>query len=171
MRFRGFSTGWSTHFCNIFWRWTKEYDKFTTTSNTLDTRGVCWLFGWGYLMIKVQKQKNAKKARKLEVWDLIWFDFLSLCSYIGYKAIKNVPASILSCSYYNLQRIRYGKLRWIFQVMAHHGLFSLQVCCILYVGMCLNNSYSLASIISGFSLFCCCVLLRIFLIAFWGLKC
>ena len=44
----------------------KEYDKFTTTSNTLDTRGVCWLFGWGYLMIKVQK-KNAKKARKLEV--------------------------------------------------------------------------------------------------------
>ena len=51
------------------------------------------------------------------------------------------------------------------------GLFALQVCCTWYVGMCLNNVYSLASIISGFILFCCCVLVRIFLIVLLGLKC
>ena len=50
------------------------------------------------------------------------------------------------------------------------GLFALQFCCTLYVGMCLNNGYGLASIISCFNLFCCCVLLRIFRIAFFGLE-
>ena len=51
------------------------------------------------------------------------------------------------------------------------GLFALQVCCTWYVGMCLHNGYSRASIIPGFILFCCCVLVRIFLIAFLSLKC
>ena len=35
----------STPFCNIFWRAVKEYDKFTTVSNSVDTREVCLLFG------------------------------------------------------------------------------------------------------------------------------
>ena len=39
------------------------------------------------------------------------------------------------------------------------------------VGMCLNNSNNLALTISSFILFRCCVLVRIFLIAFLGLKC
>ena len=51
------------------------------------------------------------------------------------------------------------------------GVFALQVCCTWYVGMCLNNGYSLVSVISGFILFSCCVLVRIFLIGFLGLKC
>ena len=38
-------------------------------------------------------------------------------------------------------------------------------------GMCLNNGYSRTLIISGFISFCCCVLVKIFLIAFLSLKC
>ena len=44
-RFCGFSTERSTPFCDIFWRGMEEYDKFTTISNSVDTCGVCWLFG------------------------------------------------------------------------------------------------------------------------------
>ena len=44
-RVRGFSTGRSTPFCYIFWRGMKDYYKFTTVSNFVDTRGICWLFG------------------------------------------------------------------------------------------------------------------------------
>ena len=36
--------------------------------------------------------------------------FLSLCSHIGHKALKNVPASGLSCSYYSLRRIRFWEV-------------------------------------------------------------
>ena len=43
--FCGFSTERSTPFCDIFWRGMEEYDKFTTISNSVDTCGVCWLFG------------------------------------------------------------------------------------------------------------------------------
>ena len=49
----------STPFCNIFWRGMKEYDKFTAISNSVDTRGVCWLFGWGYF-----NDQSANKTRK-----------------------------------------------------------------------------------------------------------
>ena len=41
----GFSAERSTPFCDIFWRGIREYDKFTTISNTVDTRGVCWPLG------------------------------------------------------------------------------------------------------------------------------
>ena len=44
-RFCRFSTERSTPFCDTFWKGMKEYDKFTTISNSVDTRGVCWLFG------------------------------------------------------------------------------------------------------------------------------
>ena len=44
-RFCGFSTERSTPFCDIFWKGMEEYDKFTTISNSVDTCGVCWLFG------------------------------------------------------------------------------------------------------------------------------
>ena len=36
--------------------------------------------------------------------------FVSLCSHIGYKAFKNVPASGLSCSYNNLRRILFSEV-------------------------------------------------------------
>ena len=36
--------------------------------------------------------------------------FLSLCSHTGHKALKNVPASGLSCSYYSLRRIRFWEV-------------------------------------------------------------
>ena len=67
--FCGFSTGRSTPFCNIFWRGMKEYDKFTTISNSVDTRGVCWLFGWGYFNDQ-SANKTRKKAEnlKFEIW-------------------------------------------------------------------------------------------------------
>ena len=35
------------------------YDNFTTISNSMDTRGVCWLFGCGYC-----HNQNANKTRK-----------------------------------------------------------------------------------------------------------
>ena len=57
--FRGFSTGRSTSLCNIFWRGMKEYDKFTTIYNSVDTRGVCWLVGWGYF--------NDQSANKMRI--------------------------------------------------------------------------------------------------------
>ena len=44
-RFCGFSTERSTPLCDTFWKGMKDYDKFTTISNSVDTRGVCWLFG------------------------------------------------------------------------------------------------------------------------------
>ena len=49
--------------------------------------------------------------------------FLSLYSHIERKALKNVPASGLSRSYYNLWRTRFWGVRWIFQVMAHNCLW------------------------------------------------
>ena len=42
----------------------KEYDKFTTISNSVDTRGVCWLFGWGYF----NDQSVNKTRKKAENW-------------------------------------------------------------------------------------------------------
>ena len=47
----------------------EDYDKFTTISNSVDTRGICWLFGWGY--VKDQSaNKTQKKAEnlKFEIW-------------------------------------------------------------------------------------------------------
>ena len=68
-RFCGFPTERSTHFCDIFWGGMKEYDKFTTISNSVDTRGVCWLFGWGYFNDQ-SANKTRKKAEnlKFEIW-------------------------------------------------------------------------------------------------------
>ena len=59
----------STPFCDIFWRGMKEYDKFTTISNSVDTRGVCWLFGWGYFNDQ-SANKTRKKVEnlKFEIW-------------------------------------------------------------------------------------------------------
>ena len=67
-RFCGFSTERSTPFCDIFWRGMKEYDKFTTISNSVDTRGVCWLFGWGYF-----NDQSANKTRKTRRIPLLLF--------------------------------------------------------------------------------------------------
>ena len=63
MRFCGLSTGWSTPSCHIFWRGMKEHDRFTTISNSVDTCGVFWFFGWAIL----SENKTRKKA---ETWSL-----------------------------------------------------------------------------------------------------
>ena len=70
-----------------------------------------------------------------------------------------------------LGELAFGRFMSIFQDMAHNhfGLLALQVCCIWYVGMCLNNGLSLASISSGFGLFFCCVQVEISLIAYFVL--
>ena len=67
--FCGFSTERSTPFCDTSWRGMKEYDKFTTISNSVDTPGVCWLFGWGYFNDQ-SANKTRKKAEnlKFEIW-------------------------------------------------------------------------------------------------------
>ena len=71
--FCGFSTGRSTPFCNIFWRRMKEYNKFITISNSVDTRGACWLFGRGYF-----NGQSANKTRKRpKTWSLR-FDLLTI---------------------------------------------------------------------------------------------
>ena len=47
----------------------KEYAKLTTISNSVDTHGVCWLFGWGYFCGQ-STDKTRKKAEnlKFEIW-------------------------------------------------------------------------------------------------------
>ena len=72
-RFCGFSTERSTPFCDIFWRGMEEYDKFTTISNSVDTCGVCWLFGWGYF----NDQSANKTRKKSKTWSLR-FDLLTI---------------------------------------------------------------------------------------------
>ena len=68
-RFCGFSTKRSTSFCDIFWRGMEEYEKFTTISNSVDTCGVYWLFGWGYFNDQ-SANKTRKKVEnlKFEIW-------------------------------------------------------------------------------------------------------
>ena len=68
-RFPGISNRWSPPFCNTFWRGMKEDSKFTTISNSADTQGVCWLFGWEYFDDQSEK-KTLKKAEnlKFEMW-------------------------------------------------------------------------------------------------------
>ena len=64
------STGRSTPLCKMFWREMTEYGMFTTTiSNSVDARGVCWLFGWGYFNDQ-SANKTRKKAEnlKFEIW-------------------------------------------------------------------------------------------------------
>ena len=99
----------------------------------------------------------------------MWRLFLSLFSRIRHKPLKDVPALGLISSYYNLRRIRFWEVE--VDIPTVIGLFALQVCCAWYVGMCLNNGYSLASIISGFVVSFCNVLVGIFVISFLGLKC
>ena len=47
----------------------KEYNKFITISNSVDTRGACWLFGRGYFHGQ-SANKTRKKAEnlKFEIW-------------------------------------------------------------------------------------------------------
>ena len=47
----------------------KEYEKFTTISNSVDTRGVCWLFGWVYFNDQSANKKRKKAENlKFEIW-------------------------------------------------------------------------------------------------------
>ena len=65
----GFQLGDRHLFVIFFWRGMKAYDKFTIISNSVDTRGVCWLFGWGYFNDQ-SANKTRKKAEnlKFEIW-------------------------------------------------------------------------------------------------------
>ena len=38
----------------------KDYDKFTTVSNSVDTRGICWLFGYGYFHDQSANKRQIK---------------------------------------------------------------------------------------------------------------
>ena len=51
--------------------------------------------------------------------------FLSLCSHTEHKALKNVPASGLSCSYYSLRRIRFWEVEVDFP--SHGSQLSLAI--------------------------------------------
>ena len=47
----------------------KEYDKFTTIPNSVDTRGVCWLVGWGYFNDQSANETRKKAENlKFEIW-------------------------------------------------------------------------------------------------------
>ena len=72
-RFCGFSTERSTPFCDTFWRGMKEYDKFTTISNSVDTHGVCWPFGWGYF----NDPSANKREKRPKTWSMR-FDLLTI---------------------------------------------------------------------------------------------
>ena len=63
-RFRAFSTGRSTLLERFFSREMKDYNKFTYISDTMDTRGVCWGLGWGYL---IDQSANRTRKRTKEV--------------------------------------------------------------------------------------------------------
>ena len=43
----------------------KEHAEFITISNSVDTHGVCWLFGWGYFWGQ-SSNKTRKKAEILK---------------------------------------------------------------------------------------------------------
>ena len=43
----------------------KEYAKFNTISNSVDTHGICWHFGWGYFNDQ-SANKSEKKAENLK---------------------------------------------------------------------------------------------------------
>ena len=47
----------------------KDYDKFTTVSNSVDTRGICWLFGYGYFNDQSANKRQIKAENlKFEIW-------------------------------------------------------------------------------------------------------
>ena len=78
---------------------------------------------------------------------------LSLCCPIGYKALKKCSSFRIELRFLQpsansfLGGWKGFSKSWLTTVF---GLFALQVCYTWYVGMCLNNVHSLASIISGF---------------------
>ena len=80
-RFPGISNRWSPPFCNTFWRGMKEDSKFTIISNSADTQGVCWLFGWEYCDDQ-NERKTLKKAENLKFE--IWFIDLFIKMLISY---------------------------------------------------------------------------------------
>ena len=58
-----------TPFCDMFWRGMKENDKSTTISSSVDTRGVCWPLGWGYVNDQsANKTRTKPENLKFEIW-------------------------------------------------------------------------------------------------------
>ena len=73
--------GFEIVICNTFWRGMKKDSKFTTISNSADTQGVCWLFGWEYCDDQSEKE-TLKKAENLKFE--IWFIDLFIKMLISY---------------------------------------------------------------------------------------
>ena len=100
--------------------------------------------------------------------------FLSLCSHKEHKPLKRCSSfrieSLLSQTSENSFLGGWGEFSNSWLTTAF-GLIALQYCCTWYVGMCPSNGHGLASIISGFILFFCYLLVWVFRIAFLGLKC
>ena len=47
----------------------KDYDKFTTVSNSVDTRGICWLFGYVYFNDQSANKRQIKAENlKFKIW-------------------------------------------------------------------------------------------------------
>ena len=88
---RGFSTGLWPPFSHNFWRGMKEYAKFITILNSIDTLDVCWLFGWGYFCGQSANKTRKKVGRFRWVFQVmahnrLWsFLALRVCStwYVG----------------------------------------------------------------------------------------
>ena len=59
--------------------------------------------------------------------------FLSLYSHLRHKTLKNVPASGWVALTTTLGEIGFGRLRWIFQVMAHNCLWPFCSPSLLYM--------------------------------------
>ena len=56
-------------FVIFFWRGMEENDKSTTISSSVDTRGVCWPLGWGYVNDQsANKTRTKPENLKFEIW-------------------------------------------------------------------------------------------------------
>ena len=127
-------------------------NTFEKLRNILFSEVYCWYFGITTLLFSVT------------ITDMSLYEVLHLFPRwpLVFWSISLSPTRRPWCI---ITRMRQESLFGAF------GLFALQVCCTCYVGMCLNNVDSLASIISGLILFCSCGWVRIFLIVLLGLKC
>lgn len=123
----------------------KEYDKFITISNSADTRGIFWLFGWLEVILIIKVRTKRKKRPK--TWSLR-FDLLTIemciwdyksSSHSGHKALKK--SSGFRVELLLLQPLANSFLggwggflkSWFTTVF---GLFVLQVCC-----TCFNTTH------------------------------
>ena len=92
----------------------KVYDKFTTISNSVDTRGVCWLFGWLYFNDQ-SANKTRKKAENLKFKILFTDDqdvHMRLQIFkVNLKMFMSYFYELRSCMWRRSWDIRFGNRR------------------------------------------------------------